>query len=248
MPRTLQAKANPRMATGAAAQGMPNATNVISPINIHGIGRSGTTLIQNVMGRTGFIQTCNEMAPFVLGAFRSAQLGVPSTDKEVHGCAGDTGLAVRAVHAGMCSVCPSSKPAWSQKLGGIPNQIVWSMITPADRDFAAKPYPFPYQWVWDAIAAMFPLSKDILMLRDYRDILISGTKFFGHPPADLEAHSGGVPEISGASGFADRARGPLRAAGRIRANGVRFVFLPRPSVLPRAARCAAVLRGLLRCT
>jgi ubiquinone/menaquinone biosynthesis C-methylase UbiE len=166
---------------------MPNATNVTSPINIHGIGRSGTTLIQNIMAETGFIQTCNEMAPFVFGAFRGAQLGRPSEDKEIPGRYGDTVLAVRAVHGAMCAACPSSKPGWSQKLGGIPNQLVWSMITQADRDFASEPYPFPYQWYWDAVAAMFPLSKDVLVLRDYRDILISGTKFFGHSPVDLTA-------------------------------------------------------------
>jgi SAM-dependent methyltransferase len=164
---------------------MPNATNIASPINIHGIGRSGTTVIQNVLNRTGFIQTCNEMAPFVFSTYRGAQLGVPSHDKEAPGLPGDSVLAVRAVHGAMCAAYSSSKPSWSQKLGGIPNQVVWSMTSEADRAFAAEPYPFPYQWYWDTVHHLFPQGKDILILRDYRDILISGVEMFHQPLEDL---------------------------------------------------------------
>jgi SAM-dependent methyltransferase len=164
---------------------MPNATNIASPINIHGIGRSGTTVIQNVLNLTGFIQTCNEMAPFVFSTYRGAQLGVPSHDKEAPGLPGDPILAVRAVHGAMCAAYPSSKPSWSQKLGGIPNQIVWDMTSEADRAFADEPYPFPYQWYWDTVHYLFPLGRNILMLRDYRDILISGVEMFRQPLEDL---------------------------------------------------------------
>jgi SAM-dependent methyltransferase len=166
---------------------MPNAINISTPINIHGFGRSGTTLIQNILGATGFIQSCNEMAQFVFCAFRAAQAGVPTDDKELPGCPDDMILPVRAVYGAMCSAYPSSKPSWSQKLGGIPNQVVWNMVTQADRDFASRPYPFPYQWYWDTVRALFPLSKNILMMRDYRDILISGMKLFGSTPGDLAA-------------------------------------------------------------
>jgi hypothetical protein len=164
---------------------MPNAINVSAPINIHGFGRSGTTLAQNILGATGFIQTCNEMALFVFGAFRAGQVGVPSDDKELPGRPNDMILPVRAVHGAMCSAFPSSKPSWSQKLGGIPNQIVWNMVTEADRNFVPTPYHFPYQWYWDAVRSLFPLSKNILMIRDYRDVIVSGMKLFGSTPVDL---------------------------------------------------------------
>lgn len=166
---------------------MPNPINVNAPINIHGFGRSGTTLAQNILGYTGFIQSCNEMAQFVFCAFRAGEVGVPSNDKELPGRPGDMMLPVRAVHGAMCSAYPSSKASWSQKLGGIPNQVVWNMVTQADRDHALKPYPFPYQWYWDVVRSAFPLSKNILMMRDYRDVLISGMKLFGSAPTALAA-------------------------------------------------------------
>jgi hypothetical protein len=166
---------------------MPNATNITSPINIHGIGRSGTTLMQNILNETHIVQTCNEMTHLVFCCFRGAQLAIPSHDKEVPGLPGDPILPIRAVHGAMCAAYSSSKPSWSQKLGGIPNGVVWDMITQADLDFASAPYPFPYQWYWDAVSSLFPLSKNILMLRDYRDVVVSGAKFFSQPPARIAA-------------------------------------------------------------
>lgn len=53
-----------------------------------GFGRSGTTLLQNILGATGFIQVCNETAGLVFGCYRGGELLLPSDDKEAPGGAG----------------------------------------------------------------------------------------------------------------------------------------------------------------
>jgi len=165
---------------------MPNSVNVASPINIHGFGRSGTTVLQNILGQTGFIQVCNETAPLVFNGYRGGELLLPSHDKAVAGLPGDGTAPVRAVHAAFCATMASGKTAWCQKLGGIPNSVVWeTLITDADRTFAPKPYEFPYGWYWRAVHRCFPQSRDILILRDWRDIVASRVDYSGYAAVDV---------------------------------------------------------------
>jgi len=166
---------------------MPNAENVAAPINIHGFGRSGTTLLQNVLGATGFIQVCNETAGLVFSCYRGGELLLPSDDKEAPGGPGEPLLAVRALHAALCATLPSRKPTWCQKLGGIPNGVVWSMIDAVDRQYAAEPYPFPYGWYWQVLTNAFPHGRDLLILRDWRDVIASRVRFSGHAAEDVAA-------------------------------------------------------------
>ena len=150
---------------------MPTATNVMAPINIFGIGRSGTTLLQNILGTSGFIQVCNETNDFVCGCWRAGELLNPSHDRQANG---DTDAwTVRALHAALCAALPSNKPSWCQKLAGIPKHINWDSLLSADDLAYAPDLPFPYAWYWRAISRAFPYSSDLLMLRDYRDVVIS---------------------------------------------------------------------------
>ena len=156
---------------------MPNATNLTSPINIHGFGRSGTTLLQNLLGATGFIQVCNEPMGLLFHSFRGGETMLASHDKEVTGLPNDNRAPIRAVHAAYTALLASSKPSWCQKLGGIPNTIVWdNLITDEDRAYASAPYPFPYAWWWRCVQTTFPLSQDLLILRAWRNVLISRAK------------------------------------------------------------------------
>ncbi len=164
---------------------MPNPANVASPINIHGIGRSGTTLIQNLLGCYSFIQVCSETPGLVFHAHRGGELLLGSHDKEALGLPGDGRVAARAVQAALCTLLASPKPVWCQKLGGIPNSIVWDgLITDEDRDYATLPYPFPYAWYWRVLRQAFPLSVDLLTLRDWRDVVMSRANYSDYRPLD----------------------------------------------------------------
>jgi len=165
---------------------MPNPANVTSPINIHGFGRSGTTLLQNLLGFYPFIQVCNETIGLVFHAHRGGELLLGSYDKEALGQPGDGRVGGRAVHAAFCSILASSKPVWCQKLGGIPNTVVWGSLTvDADREYAARPYAFPYAWYWRALRQSFPLSVDLLILRNWREIVASRVNYSQYDPRDM---------------------------------------------------------------
>ena len=162
---------------------MPNLQNVAGPINIHGFGRSGTTLLQNIFDVTGYIQCCGETNGFVFCCYRGGQVLSAPHDKQAPGST-ET-VAARALHAALCAAMPSDKPSWCQKLGGIPNQVVFeTLIGPADRRYAALPYAFPYAWFWRVLANAFPQSS-VLMLRDWRDVVISRSRFSGYRPEDV---------------------------------------------------------------
>lgn len=165
---------------------MPNRSNVTAPINIHGFGRSGTTVLQNLLGQTGFIQVCNETAPLVFNCYRGGELLLPSHDKESPGLPGDGSAAVQAVHSAFCGAVPSSKHSWCQKLGGIPNSVVWELlITDEDRAYAATPYAFPYGWYWKVLGSCFPHARHVLILRDWRDIVASRVDYSGFEATDV---------------------------------------------------------------
>jgi hypothetical protein len=158
-----------------ASTAMPNPGNISAPINIHGIGRSGTTLLQNILGATDDLQVCNETLGLVFAPYRGGELTSGSADRDTAPISG----AVAAVHAALCAVLPSGKRRWCQKLGGLPNLIIWDMINDADRDYATKPYPFPYTWYWRVLRESFPNSCDVLIIRDYRDVIISRHQYSG---------------------------------------------------------------------
>ena len=174
---------------------MPNAENISAPTNIHGIGRSGTTLLQNILGATGDLQICNETPPLVFAPYRGGELTPGSADRD----AAPASAGVAAVHAALCAVLPSGKRRWCQKLGGIPKFIGWDMINDADRHYATEPYPFPYTWYWQVLRESFPDSTDVLILRDYRDVIISRHQYLGLEAYRHRLRHRGILQYSGSS-------------------------------------------------
>jgi len=164
---------------------MPDSDNICAPINIHGIGRSDTTLLQNLLAQTGGVQICNETAGMMFSCYRGGEVALLSDDTE--SLLPRAELPATLARVALCAAMPSRKRRWCQKLGGIPNHVVWSMTTAADRDYASQPYPFPYEWYWQVLRDIFPASKDILILRDYRGVIVSRYLLSGWPPADMAA-------------------------------------------------------------
>ncbi len=162
---------------------MPNPTNVMAPINIHGSGRSGTTLLQNILGTSGFIQICNETNDFVCGCWRAGELLNPTHDRQANG--GVVAWTTRALHAALCAALPSDKPSWCQKLAGLPKDIAWDRLI-SEEDLAYAPeHPFPYAWYWRALSQAFPHSSDVLILRDYRDVVVSRNLLSQWDPVEI---------------------------------------------------------------
>lgn len=154
---------------------MPNKRNIEAPINLHGLGRSGTTLLQNLIGESPDIQTCNETAGLIYCAWRAGEAALLSSDTS-RALVAEV-LPRHLVHLSLMSSMPSRKPRWSQKIGGLPNQVAWNNITTDDRDYARGPFPFPYSWYWRVVREAFPSSYDVLILRNYKDVIVSRALF-----------------------------------------------------------------------
>ena len=120
---------------------MPNKRNIEAPINLHGLGRSGTTLLQNLIGESPDIQTCNETAGLIDCAWRAGEAALLSSDTS-RALVAEV-LPRHLVHLSLMSSMSSRNPQWSQKIGGLPNQVAWNNITTDDRDYARGPFPFP---------------------------------------------------------------------------------------------------------
>jgi hypothetical protein len=158
--------------------------NVPAPINLHGVGRSGTTLLQNLLGAIGDVQICNELSSLVFCTYRGAEVALTSDDTNVSAADASPVVAVRAA---LCAIMPSDKTHWCQKLGGLPKDICWTMTGCEDLAYASEPFPFPYRWFWNVLATSFPLSKDVLIIRDYRDVIVSRHLHSGWHPDDIAA-------------------------------------------------------------
>jgi hypothetical protein len=163
---------------------VPNPANIDAPINVHGFGRSGTSLLQNILGEMG-VQICNEMAGLVFGCFRGAEVMLDSDDRDITAFSDKPEVA--AVRAALCAVMPSAKLRWCQKLGGLPNHVVWSMTGKDDMAYARDPFPFPYDWFWSGLRRSFPSSKDVLIVRDFRDVITSRYYYTGWHPEEIAA-------------------------------------------------------------
>ncbi len=132
----------------------------------------------------GDVQICNELASLVFCTYRGAEVALTSDDTDIS--AADAGPKA-AVQAALCAVMPSDKTHWCQKLGGLPRDICWTMTDCEDQAYATEPFRFPYRWFWEVLATTFPSSKDVLILRDYRDIIVSRHFHSGWRPDDIAA-------------------------------------------------------------
>jgi hypothetical protein len=162
---------------------MPNFESVNAPINVMGVGRSGSSLLlAAVAGAYGY-QNCGETMQAILGTYFGFSSG-QSHDRD-GGPLSHEDLARTAVHAAIVAAMPSSKPGWVQKLAGIPKLMVLdSKIEKADRDYGGA-YAFPYSWYWEVLANLFPAGKNILCIRNPVDICSSRQSMSAWAPRDV---------------------------------------------------------------
>lgn len=158
---------------------MPNPSNVSSPINLYGVGRSGTSLLMDLFARVPWIQNCNETLGLVFGAWSGALFSEFSHDRTGVGVA-KRHFAINAVHGALVGAMPTDKAVWAQKLAGIPNNFVWEpYITAQDKATFGDLYSFPFALYKEVIAASFPNAVNVLVVRDPLEVALSRQDFSG---------------------------------------------------------------------
>jgi hypothetical protein len=164
---------------------MPNYKNIIHPVNIFGVGRSGTTLLSALISSTDTIQNCNETFGVIMGTWSGALASEFSDDKIAVGVAKEL-YAVKSVHGALINAMPSNKESWIQKIAGIPNNFVWeTFISEKDKQhFHGYSYVMPASMVISALQQTFPFSLNVLIARNPLEIAISRSSYSGWDRSD----------------------------------------------------------------
>jgi hypothetical protein len=156
---------------------MPTHETVDSPINVMGIGRSGTTLLCSAVSLARAYQNCGETSDAIFAAYAGFSRGF--TDQRIGGQIPHSELAVAAVRAALVAVMPTETAGWVQKVAGIPKLIEWKhLIDDDDRRYGGSRL-FPYNWYWRVLAETFPNSVNILCIRNPYDVSASRLSMSG---------------------------------------------------------------------
>jgi hypothetical protein len=161
---------------------MPNAANVEAPINVLGIGRSGTTMLCAAIASALKFQNCAETATAVFATYAAHLQGL--SDDRTGGGTANSILAIGAVRGALIGAMPTDKSGWVQKVAGIPKNLRWEdVITPTDREYGGD-FAFPYTWYWTVLERCFPRSINILSARNPLDIVASRQSMSGWQPKE----------------------------------------------------------------
>ncbi|WP_112320403.1 sulfotransferase [Oceanibium sediminis] len=157
---------------------MPNPSNITRPISLVSHGRSGTSLVMNILGAHPDVMTVGETAPMLFGIWHAVERvkGIIRPDPELAGEDHDARCA-KAVRAAFLATFPDPDPApahWMQK----PINMPWvTNHLPGIRDMQGKA-----AWYWHAFHSSFPESRTITVLRHPYDVVASAMEWWNASP------------------------------------------------------------------
>lgn len=156
---------------------MPNVDNITSPITLVSFGRSGTSLIFNVLRAHPDVDACGETQPLIFGTWEGARRvgGVIRPDKTLPEGADHDLRCARAVRSVFLTTFPSDAPRWCHKPINVPFTIAEGQRVPPDR-FA--PHVPKY---WHTLASSFPDGQVITVLRHPYDVALSAWRYWNNP-------------------------------------------------------------------
>ena len=153
---------------------MPSPQNITSPITLIANGRSGTSLLMNVLRAHPDVTPTGETAQIVFGVWNAVERarGVIRPDPELGGPEAHDARCAKAVRAAMLATFPEADtPRWMQKPIGLP----WVLNhLPGAPDAAARG-----AWYWNAFSTSFPDAQVITILRHPYDVVLSAAEFWG---------------------------------------------------------------------
>lgn len=153
--------------------------SIRKPITLIGMGRSGTTLIEQVFSSINGMATCGETAGIIFGTYAGALDSFfysPFTDTQDRDV-----FASRIVRRLFLSLFPIEEAnAWFHKPAGIPKMIPWERFAqPSDS------YGFPTEWYWNTMNSVFPDARYLTVLRNPWDVVRSRMVFSGWPEQEI---------------------------------------------------------------
>lgn len=159
---------------------MPNENNILEPITLTAsVGRSGTSLLQDIFARHNQFEICGETQGLLFGVWRGVEISPMKLLKNDFGqmmCRGDQ--AMRVVRAAFLAAFNDLSPKWFHKPIGLPKFL----RLPVENGNYCN---FPHAWYWHVFKASFPNAKYFTVLRNPCDVVLSRQEYSGWEQKDL---------------------------------------------------------------
>jgi hypothetical protein len=156
---------------------MPNEGNIVHPITVIGIGRSGTTLLQACFQAHPDVQALNETGGLIFGLAAGAfECPLPSKAR----FANEYEYAGYVIRETLLAIEPSKKPFWFHKPIGLPKLVNWCW-----QEGQRTSSGFPVEWYWKVLLGAFPEAIYIFCLRNPWDVVLSWQRFAGWEQVDI---------------------------------------------------------------
>lgn len=156
---------------------MPNFDNVIQPVSLVGLGRSGTTLLQAAFAQLPQFQVCGETLGMIAALWSGATTSYLNNDFlsqqriQLH----HEEKPPHYIRACLCTICPSRKREWFHRPIGLPKFLNWESLP----GWKSKVTRFPVQWYWDVLTQAFPLARYFTIVRSPWDVALSRREHSG---------------------------------------------------------------------
>jgi len=148
---------------------MPNESNVTQPLTLIAPGRSGTSLVSNILGAHPDVDFVGETGLMLVKTWDGVcrMKGISAPQKR-----GYEDLAGDVVRDACCTLWPTEAKYWMQKPVNISSfSFGWRR--------EEKGWDSTIKWYWRMMIKTFPAAKFFTILRDPRDIVASQMERFG---------------------------------------------------------------------
>lgn len=151
---------------------MPNAGNVDSPIILISAGRSGTSLVLNLLDQHPDVSSVGETANFIFHIWSGVEVsaGITSATFEHGQPVSFDERAARCVRQAFLTCFHGQTKRWFQKPIGVPLAMSWKFGS--DWEGAA-------QWYWRVLRTCFPKAVYLTILRHPCDVVLSSCAYWG---------------------------------------------------------------------
>ena len=146
---------------------MPNELNIKSPITLISYGRSGTSLISNIMGMNSDVHFVGETASLAFFTALGLEVSKDIVDSNVPDLTVKSSECIRLL---FLHLFKSEKARWFQKPIGIPEAFNTLHYKTEDEQNV---------WYWNVLKEAFPEAIYLTVLRNPIDVVVSSALYWG---------------------------------------------------------------------
>lgn len=153
---------------------MPNEHNIKRPFVLVGPGRSGTSLVSNLIVKNDDVEFVGETASLIFGLWDSMEQSAAITRHITTEKNAQTTIMTRAdevIRGAFCHLYPDPKKYWFQKPIGVPKFIL-NNFDYVETQKSGEAY-------WKVLKTCFPEGKFFTILRHPFDIVLSSSSYWG---------------------------------------------------------------------